>query len=89
MQEIDIIITGKVQGVFYRQNAKQQAEWLKLAGYAENLSNGAVHIHIKGEDEAVSQFVDWCRSGPVHALVEDVKVLSAQEKIDSDEFVIK
>lgn len=88
MKEVDIRVTGRVQGVFYRQSAKQMAEWLKLVGYARNVDDGSVHLHVKGEDEAVHEFIEWCRTGPEHALVDDIQIFTAQESVDTDAFTI-
>ena len=58
---ISIIITGKVQGVFFRQSAKEKALELGLSGEAKNLRDGNVHIVASGNGEQLAAFTDWCK----------------------------
>ena len=69
---LDLSITGKVQGVWYRKTAVQQAHDLGLAGYAMNLPDGSVRIEVEGEPTAVERFVAWCHHGPPLARVHSV-----------------
>ena len=57
-------ITGRVQGVFYRQSTLQQAIKLGLVGWVQNQANGNVLVWVKGETSQVSQLVDWLKKGP-------------------------
>lgn len=72
MKHIDIIVRGKVQGVFFRASAKKEAEALGLTGHAKNMDDGTVFIEVEGEEGALRRFSDWCRRGPAHAKVTDV-----------------
>jgi acylphosphatase len=74
-----IHVFGRVQGVFYRQSAKQQAMNLGLVGYARNEPDGSVQIEVEGEKAAIERFVAWCRVGPPAARVERVE--SAEDKV--------
>lgn len=67
------IVSGKVQGVFFRASAKQQAEKFGLTGYAKNLADGHVEVLICGEPAAVGHMKAWLWQGPLHAHVADVK----------------
>jgi acylphosphatase len=69
-----ILITGKVQGVFYRASARQKAEELSIKGFAQNLPNGNVLIEAEGEEEQLKKLVAWCSQGPPRAHVKEVKV---------------
>ena len=71
---ISIIITGKVQGVFFRQSAREKAHELGLTGQAKNLENGHVHIIVTGSGEQLAIFSDWCKTGPPRAIVTDVEI---------------
>ncbi|MBI4232753.1 acylphosphatase [Candidatus Peregrinibacteria bacterium] len=75
-----INITGKVQGVFFRAHAKEQAEKLSLKGYASNMPDGSVEILVQGEDEAVKEFLNWCRQGSPASKVESVEVRPSPEQ---------
>lgn len=69
-----IKVYGKVQGVFFRESARQEAGKLGLAGFARNEGDGAVYIEVEGGDEELKKFVDWCRRGPEMAKVEKIEV---------------
>lgn len=66
---ISITISGKVQGVFYRQSAKQKAIELNIGGEIRNMPDGSVAIIATGTREQLDQFVLWCRQGPPDAFV--------------------
>lgn len=71
---ISIRIFGDVQGVFFRQSAKEQADALELTGFARNDPDGSVYIEAQGEKGNVERFVAWCRKGPTGARVLRVEV---------------
>jgi acylphosphatase len=77
LQTISITISGKVQGVYYRQSAKEKARELNITGTVQNLANGDVYLIATGTPEQLQQLVEWCRKGPSRAKVTDVQV---QEK---------
>jgi acylphosphatase len=70
----EIIVKGKVQGVFYRASAKEKADELGLFGWVKNSTNGAVEIWVEGEDRFVLEMAEWCWQGPARARVDDVDV---------------
>src|SRR6476469_7635577 len=76
MTTVHLLITGKVQGVFYRATAANQARQLHLNGWIRNTEEGAVEATVSGSDEAVDQFIAWCRQGPKGARVENVIITS-------------
>ena len=69
-----IRVTGKVQGVFFRQSTVEMAQGLGLHGWVRNLADGSVEAMFEGEREAVGQAVAWSRQGPPRARVDDVVV---------------
>jgi len=69
-----LLISGMVQGVFFRKNAQREARAIGLIGWARNLIDGKVEIVCEGEKEKVEQFVEWCRQGPPLAKVENVEI---------------
>jgi acylphosphatase len=71
------VVSGRVQGVFFRESTRQQAESLGVTGSAVNLPDGRVEILACGEDAAVRALVDWLWEGPRLAEVEDVQVEEA------------
>jgi acylphosphatase len=74
MTRAELLITGRVQGVFYRASAQQEAQRLGVHGEIRNLPGGEVEAIVEGEKAAVEEFIDWCRRGPPSADVENVRV---------------
>jgi acylphosphatase len=58
------IVTGKVQGVFYRATAKSMADDLDLSGWIKNNSDGSVEFECQGLEEPIQDFLNWAESGP-------------------------
>ena len=74
-QTISIIISGKVQGVFFRQTAKEKGLELSLTGEIKNLQDGNIHIVVTGTPEQLAPFTDWCKKGPPRAVVTGVEII--------------
>jgi acylphosphatase len=72
---VRVRVRGRVQGVFFRAEARDRAESLGVAGWIGNLPDGSVEAVFEGEDERVASMVDWCRRGPAGAEVEEVEVV--------------
>jgi acylphosphatase len=70
----EIIVKGKVQGVFYRASAREKADELGLFGWVRNRADGAVEIWVEGEDRMVQEMAEWCRQGPPRAMVEGIEI---------------
>jgi len=88
MKTLSIIVSGKVQGVFYRQSTKELAIALELKGHVKNLPDDTVEIVVTGEDEQIDKLVKWCHVGPPKAEVADV-VVSELSLQTFDKFVIQ
>lgn len=65
-------VAGRVQGVFFRASAREQAQRHGLNGYARNLADGQVEVLICGDRKAVTEMREWLRSGPAQAEVTGV-----------------
>ena len=74
MTRVRVQVRGRVQGVFFRAEARARAESLGVAGWIRNLPDGSVEAVFEGEDERVESMVGWCRRGPTGAEVEAVDV---------------
>ena len=72
MKRAHVVVSGMVQGVFFRAETRDRARSLKLGGWVHNRSDGAVEAVFEGDDERVDWMVDWCRRGPSGAQVEQV-----------------
>ncbi len=68
------MVEGEVQGVFFREECRRQAEDAGVAGWARNLADGRVEVVLEGEQDAVERVVDWCRQGSSGAEVTGVDV---------------
>lgn len=62
-------VSGRVQGVFFRENTRKMAQDLGLKGWVRNLSDGRVEVVFEGDDEAVKKMIEFCRNGPGMASV--------------------
>ena len=86
------IVTGKVQGVFFRASTREQALKLNIMGYAKNLSNGDVEVVAYGDTDAVEKLKKWLLIGPKYAEVKNIecKILNLQqiENIDLNNFKV-
>lgn len=67
-----IIVTGRVQGVYYRATAEETARILGLTGWVKNCSDGNVEILAEGDRAALENFINWCHQGPPLARVKNV-----------------
>lgn len=76
MEHLTFHIKGRVQGVFFRQSARQQAQRLGLTGYARNNPDGTVTIEAEGPVGALAELETWCHRGPVAARVDGVEMSS-------------
>lgn len=73
-----IIVSGRVQGVFYRGWTVDAARSLGLAGWVRNLQSGDVEILAIGQEQAVRTLIERCRSGPPAASVDEISVEEAE-----------
>jgi len=67
------LVSGKVQGVFFRASTREQALKLGLLGYAKNLRDGRVEVLAEGEQRALDALERWLHAGPPMAKVEAVE----------------
>ncbi len=69
-----IYVSGRVQGVYYRKNARRSALSLGLTGWVRNLPDRRVEAVAEGERTRVEDFLGWCREGPSMAIVRAMEV---------------
>ncbi|MGH2675348.1 MAG: acylphosphatase [Actinomycetota bacterium] len=68
-----VFVSGSVQGVFFRYEARERARSRGLAGWVRNLPDGRVEAVLEGPEDAVEAMVEWCRHGPRGAEVTHVE----------------
>ncbi|MBI4040726.1 MAG: acylphosphatase [Deltaproteobacteria bacterium] len=73
MKHVHLIISGKVQGVFFRAESKLMADRLGLGGWVKNVRSGDVEMYLCGSEIQVRKMVLWCQQGPARAKVEQVQ----------------
>jgi len=73
MQTISILVKGLVQGVYYRQSAKEKAISLSITGTVKNLPDGEVELIATGDAAQLKDLINWCRQGPSRAIVTEIK----------------
>ena len=69
-----VVVSGVVQGVFFRDSCRRQAQDAGVSGWVRNRSDGRVEAVFEGAPDAVDRLVAWCRQGPPHAEVDGVEV---------------
>ena len=84
-----LMITGVVQGVFYRLSTQEKARNLGLRGWVRNLPDGRVEALAVGESERVQALIKWCQNGPDRARVEDVEVSNSDDTESHEDFVVR
>ena len=85
---VHVIISGKVQGVWYRASTKQMAEQIGITGWVRNTSEGDVEAMFIGEENLVNKMIKWCNQGPPLAQVDTVTINKIETKKDFDSFKI-
>jgi len=83
-----VIISGRVQGVYYRAKAREQAIAMELTGWIKNTPDGKVEGIFEGEQEDVIKMIDWCRQGPPRASVSDLEIEWEEPRGDFSGFII-
>jgi acylphosphatase len=83
-----VVVTGRVQGVFFRDSARREARRLGVTGWVRNRADGHVEAWFEGPADAVARLVRWCSDGPRHADVDDVQV-SEVEPEGHERFAIR
>jgi acylphosphatase len=78
LRRVQVVISGRVQGVAFRAHCQRQASLLGLTGWVRNLWDGSVEALFEGPSEAVDAMLGWCRRGPSSAVVTGVEVTEAE-----------
>lgn len=88
MKKVRAIVTGRVQGVWYRAHTRDKAVELGLSGFVRNLPDGTVEIVAQGDAGAVDALMSWARIGPPLAEVTDLRVREMAEEEEYDSFEV-
>ena len=69
-----VVVHGQVQGVFYRDSCRREAQRLGVTGFVRNVDDGTVEAVFEGDPDAVSTMLDWAHTGPMRAQVSRVGI---------------
>ena len=83
-----VLVSGRVQGVFFRAWTKEKAEILGVTGWVRNLSDGRVEALFQGDENVVEEMVQWCRKGPPMASVAEIRFIDADSEENYKKFSI-
>ena len=75
-KRIHIFVTGRVQGVFFRQSTRVIAIKNNVNGWVRNLDDGRVEIIAEGEKQNIDNLVTWCKTGPANSRVDEFELLN-------------
>lgn len=89
MVRAHILISGRVQGVFFRSTMKEVADELGLKGWVRNLPDGRVEAVVEGPRDKVEELIRWCHRGPPLARVKEVAVRWQEYKGEFKDFRIR
>jgi acylphosphatase len=82
-------ILGKVQGVYFRESLKKEAQRLGITGWVRNLRDGSVEALVQGEEGPVGEIITWCHRGPPAAEVKQVIETDADHESALADFLRK
>jgi acylphosphatase len=81
-------IEGRVQGVWFRESTRRQAQSLGVKGWVRNCQDGSVEVLAEGPSAAVDKLIQWSNQGPPAAHVDRVKIFEETWKGEFDSFII-
>ncbi len=71
---VRVLVSGRVQGVWFRESCREQAQAERVEGWVRNRADGRVEVVLEGPPASVDRVVRWCRDGPRRARVDGVEV---------------
>lgn len=89
MKRVHVVVSGRVQGVFFRAETESKAVSLNLTGWVRNLPDGKVDAVFEGEENNVNIMIGWCRKGPRFASVTNIEVMEEPYQGESQNFSIR
>ncbi len=84
-----VFVSGLVQGVFFRSHTREKAREMGLKGWVRNLPDGKVEAVFEGEKDMIARILEWCRKGPPHARVTDVRIVWEEFRGEFEAFEVR
>ena len=88
-KRIHIFVTGRVQGVFFRQSTRVMAIKNNVNGWVRNLDDGRVEIVAEGENQDIDNLADWCKTGPANSRVDKFELLDEESADEFENFEVR
>ena len=88
-KRIHIFVTGRVQGVFFRQSTKVMAIKNNVKGWVRNLDDGRVEIVAQGETQDIDNLAHWCKTGPANSRVDEFELSEENVTDEFENFEVK
>ena len=85
-RRVHLLVSGKVQGVFFRQALKVVAKKNNVLGWVRNLKDGRVEAILEGDNKSINSVVEWTRIGPANSCVDDIEVSNEEFKNEFSTF---
>jgi len=89
MKRFHIIVHGKVQGVFFRDNIQKKASESNLKGYVKNLPDGTVEIIAEGNEDIIKQLITFCNKNPGYSNVTDIEIKESKPTNEFNKFEVR
>ena len=84
-----IFVSGRVQGVFFREKTRKMAEKLGVFGWVRNLADGRVEAVLEGKKEKIDELITWAKSGSMFARVDGVEILTEEYQEEFYNFEVR
>jgi acylphosphatase len=85
---VHVFVSGRVQGVFFRENTKNKAKAFGIRGFVRNLPDGRVEAVLEGEKEKIQELLERIKKGPLFSRVDGVEVKSEEYKGEFNDFEV-
>ena len=89
LKRIHIFVTGRVQGVFFRQSTRVMAIKNNVNGWVRNLDDGRVEIVAEGEESNINALADWCKTGPANSCVDEFELSEENPTGEFENFEVR
>lgn len=89
MKRVHLIVSGKVQGVFYREFARKEADKMNIKGFVRNLRDGTVELVAEGDDDKVNDFIKSCKKGSFASFVKNVEIKQEKPSNEFEDFEVR
>jgi acylphosphatase len=83
-----LFISGRVQGVYFRQNTRMVATRHRVTGWVRNLRDGRVEVILEGKETDVGEVIEWCQVGPAKATVDNIDIRYEKYRGEFQEFKV-